>query len=431
MANENNMSCARVKTYTASKIGAIERHNERKNNDYGNVNVDPERIPMNVHFKDPGDESYMDILLSMEESGEISRRGLKADAALFDEIVFDVNTMYFETNGGYEYAKRFYQEAYRYACKKYGERNIITAVMHADEINKTATDELGYPVYHYHMHLVAMPTVKKEILWTKRCKDPKLIGTVKETVTQISHSKMWASTEPLLDENGKQVFRKNGKPKFRPSYSVLQDEFFVHMNEHGFVGFSRGKEGSGTEHLSSLEYQIRKDRERLDAIKQKTKDAEHDFMFAEEVNKKVEEIDGIGKLNRLTGNYTLSKDEYDEVTALAKEGVTGRALIADLFRSKDAYKRDADYYESCYVDLKRKYNTLKEKCKPFLDALEHFPDVARKFIETVRDLFAKRDAAEKAERERIRAEKEKEAAAKKQAALERRMKSRNRGSRER
>ena len=88
------------------------------------------------------------------------------------------------------------------------------------------------------------------------------------------------------------------------------------------------------------------------------------------------------------------------------------------------------YYEGCYSDLKRKYNSLKEKCKPFLDALEHFPDVALKFIETVRDLFAKRDAAEKAERERIRAEKEKEAAAKKQAAMERR-KNRNRGNRER
>ena len=87
----------------ARSILAIERHNERKNNDYGNVNVDPERIPMNVHFKDPGDKSFMDIILSMEESGEISRRGLKADAVLFDEIVFDVNTMYFETNGGYEW----------------------------------------------------------------------------------------------------------------------------------------------------------------------------------------------------------------------------------------------------------------------------------------------------------------------------------------
>ncbi|MBR5422635.1 MAG: AAA family ATPase [Clostridia bacterium] len=87
----------------ARSILAIERHNKRKNNDYGNVNVDPERIPMNVHFKNPRDKSYMDILLAMEESGEISRRGLKADAVLFDEIVFDVNTMYFETNGGYEW----------------------------------------------------------------------------------------------------------------------------------------------------------------------------------------------------------------------------------------------------------------------------------------------------------------------------------------
>ena len=79
MANENNMSCARVKTYTASKIGAIERHNERKNNDYGNVNVDPERIPMNVHFKDPGDESYMDILLSTLKPQKLRNRSTPSD----------------------------------------------------------------------------------------------------------------------------------------------------------------------------------------------------------------------------------------------------------------------------------------------------------------------------------------------------------------
>ena len=56
------MSCARVQTYSSAKIGACERHVERKNKDYGNVNVEPYRIPMNVHFKDPGEKSYMDIL---------------------------------------------------------------------------------------------------------------------------------------------------------------------------------------------------------------------------------------------------------------------------------------------------------------------------------------------------------------------------------
>ena len=135
---------------------------------HGNVNVEPERIPMNIHFKSPGDKSYMDILREMETDGRISRRGLRAYAVLFDEVIFDVNTMYFEERGGYDYAKEFFAEAYRYACEKYGEENIISAVMHADEINKAVSDELGHPVYHYHMHLIALPVVEKEIRWSKR-----------------------------------------------------------------------------------------------------------------------------------------------------------------------------------------------------------------------------------------------------------------------
>lgn len=94
------MSCARVQTYTAAKISAAEKHNERKNSDYSNINVVPERLPMNVHFKSPGDKTYMRILKDMEAEGKVSRRGLRADAVLFDEIIFDVNTMYFEERGG-------------------------------------------------------------------------------------------------------------------------------------------------------------------------------------------------------------------------------------------------------------------------------------------------------------------------------------------
>ena len=176
---KTDVSCARVKTYTAAKIGASERHNERKNSDYGNVNVDPERIPMNIHFKDPGESSYMDLLREKEADRTVSLRGLRSDAKLFDEIVFDVNTMYFEKHGGYEYARQFYEEAYRFAVEKYGgEERILSAVMHADEINKAAMEEPGKPVYHYHLHVIALTVVEKEVLWTKRCKDPALVGTV-------------------------------------------------------------------------------------------------------------------------------------------------------------------------------------------------------------------------------------------------------------
>ena len=41
----------------------------------------------------------MKILREMETDGAISLRGLWQDATLFDEIIIDVNTMYFERKG--------------------------------------------------------------------------------------------------------------------------------------------------------------------------------------------------------------------------------------------------------------------------------------------------------------------------------------------
>ena len=409
MANgKTDMSCARVKTYTAAKIGASERHNERKNSDYGNVNVVPERIPMNVHFKDPGEKSYMDVLKEKEESGELSERGLKADAVIFDEIVFDVNTLYFEKNGGYEYAKQFFEEAYRFACTKYGEQNIISAVMHADEINKAATDDLGHDVYHYHMHLMAFPVVDKEVLWSKRCKDPALVGTVKEVVHQISHSKKWESKMQEIDENGEPVFRKNGKPKFRASYSVLQDEFFSHMTEHGFKDFERGARGSTTEHLTTLQYQIEKDTERLNDIDGKLKAAEVKYEPAKEIFKTYMEIDESGKKNKLTGNYSVPKADYEQLTKLAKEGISSRSEIKKL-NDNLSYMSDRYYrLSNAYDNLERKFDRLVEKCRPFLDALEHFPKIVENFLSKIADLFRQKEAEERARAERERAEREKE-----------------------
>lgn len=79
----------------------------------------------------------------MVESGGISLRGLKADAKVFDEFVFDVNSSYFDTHGGYEYAKAFFTEAYRLAVNEAGgEQYVLSAVMHADERNKALSEQL-------------------------------------------------------------------------------------------------------------------------------------------------------------------------------------------------------------------------------------------------------------------------------------------------
>ena len=431
---KTDFSCVRVKQYGASSIGASERHNERKNDTYSNINVDPQRIPYNVHFKDPGDRTYMEILTEMEEKEMVSRRGLRPDATFFDELVLDVNTMYFDRHGGYEYAKQFYEEAYHFLEKKFGSDYILSAVMHADEINKAATDELGVPTYHYHMHAVVVPVVDKEIRWSKRCKDPELRGTVKEVIHQISHSKKWASTEPMTDDCGEPVFRSNGKPKYRPSYSILQDEFIDHMRKAGYRDFERGALGSTSEHLTSLQYQIQKDSERLSEINEEkylseqeyflisddvdlkkqelntlTKDLEREKAAYEPiaaVNKTRADVDAMGKKS-LTGKISLSSEEFSNLKALAVTGVDSKAQIESLKSRVIEAENDASFYRTRYYtasstieklqdkldQLQDRFNQLHEKCKPFLQALEQFPSIAKLLITKVQELSLQREVS--------------------------------------
>ena len=400
-----DMSCARVKKYTSSDVSKAERHNERKNETYENMNVIAERIPYNVHFKEPTSPTYMEQLKQMEQDGKVSLRGLRKDATLFNETVIDVNTMYFERNGGYEYAKQFYEEAFHFIEEKFGADNVISAVMHADEINLAATEDLGKEVYHYHLHAMVLPVVEKEILWSKRCKDPELRGTVKEVVNQISHSKKWKSDIPLVDEKGNPLLRKNGKPMFRASYSILQDELFNHMTEKGFKGFQRGEYGSTAEHLTSLQYQIKQDTQRLDKLQQRIQKEQVKYKSSHQIFKTYNEIDSMGQ-KTFTGKMAISKEDYKELTTLAKEGITSRAEIKKL-------EEDVGYYQQRYYNtanalenMKSRYNELKEKCRPFLQALEHFPEVAKLFTEKVKQLFSFKEVQERAEKEAMEKERQ-------------------------
>ena len=400
-----DMSCARVKKYTSSDVSKAERHNERKNETYENMNVIAERIPYNVHFKEPTSPTYMEQLKQMEQDGKVSLRGLRKDATLLNEIVIDVNTMYFERNGGYEYAKQFYEEAFHFIEEKFGADNVISAVMHADEINLAATEDLGKEVYHYHLHAMVLPVVEKEILWSKRCKDPELRGTVKEVVNQISHPKKWKSDIPLVDEKGNPLLRKNGKPMFRASYSILQDELFNHMTEKGFKGFQRGEYGSTAEHLTSLQYQIKQDTQRLDKLQQRIQKEQVKYKSSHQIFKTYNEIDSMGQ-KTFTGKMAISKEDYKELTTLAKEGITSRAEIKKL-------EEDVGYYQQRYYNtanalenMKSRYNELKEKCRPFLQALEHFPEVAKLFTEKVKQLFSFKEVQERAEKEAMEKERQ-------------------------
>ena len=372
--SKQNYSVARVKTRTQESVGKFERHIERKNEHYANMNVDLERAPMNVSFRDCGELTYNDMLEKLIDEGKVSMRGLKKDAKVYDELIFDINSEYFEENGGYEFAKVFYEEAYYFAEKLYGKDNILSAVMHADEINLTLSDKYGYPVYHYHMHVMALPVVEKKILWSKRCKDKSLIGTVKEIINQISHSKKWKSPQKL-NEYGEPEFNEKGKPVLVPSYSILQDQFYEHMQEAGFRDFERGVRGSTAQIKTNARFQAEQDKKRLAAIQEKIEQANEEFSTILPVKASAELIDNMGK-KTLTGKIQMSGEDYTYLTNLAKECLVNRRDIYFLKSSLRGYK-------SRVSELKAELAELKSKCKPFLEALAIAPKKVIGFIERI------------------------------------------------
>ena len=149
-----SQSVARNKQYRRGGLTVRQRHNERQNEDYMNDDIIKDRAVYNVHFKEP-QGSYTAMFDAMLADGTISTRGLGKDPFIVDELVFDVNTAYFENGGGYDYAVSFFEEAYRCAVEEIGgEQYVLSAVMHADERNKAVSEQLGYDVYHYHLHVV-------------------------------------------------------------------------------------------------------------------------------------------------------------------------------------------------------------------------------------------------------------------------------------
>ncbi|WP_195543008.1 plasmid recombination protein [Massiliimalia timonensis] len=386
---KQNFSVARIETRTRATVGKFERHIERKNDSYENMNVDLSRTPMNVSFKSCGELTYNEHLDEMIAAGTVSLKGLKPDATVFDEMIMDVNTDYFEQNGGYEYACRFYEEAFHFAEKLYGKDNIVSAVMHADELNTAMTEKYGRPIYHYHLHIMALPVVDKEVRWTKRCKDPELVGKMKEVIHQVSHSKKWKS-EKALDENGYPILNSKGKQVYHASYSILQDKFYEHMQEAGFNGFSRGERGSTAENLASLEFKIKKDKEKLSNLQEKIAGEQVRYEENQNAFMTFNEIDNSGKKS-FTGKYTVSADDYENLTTLAKQSYSAVSEAKKLQEENRYLTRQIWSLQSEVSRLKTALSELTEKCRPYLEALKAAPKAVKEFIDGILERFKKQE----------------------------------------
>lgn len=173
--------------YTMNNLNVIFRHNERKNTNYSNKDINKNSSVKNYSIKScnvPYSKAFNQIKQQYHLKGQ-----LKKTSNVVFEYIITSDKEFFEEIGEAE-TKRYFETAYKFVCsyKNLGEHYIISAKVHMDE--KTP-----------HLHLVFIPVVH-----TQDNKTNNLID-------KISCTEFW---------------------KGKNSYKHLQDKFYSYMTRSGF-----------------------------------------------------------------------------------------------------------------------------------------------------------------------------------------------------
>ena len=205
--------------YKRDNLKGIYRHNERRNKNYSNKNINKELSYMNYSLKEckHSYEKEFDIL---KEKYNLKGQ-IKVVSNIACEYIITSDKEFFEKIGEKE-TKRYFETAYNFVSeyKDLGEQYIMSAKVHMDENSP-------------HMHLVFIPVVHTQ--------DKK-----GNNIDKIACSEFW---------------------KEKDSYRRLQDAFYEYMILHNFE-LERGllKEETGREHLDLKQY---KEITNFDKVKEK------------------------------------------------------------------------------------------------------------------------------------------------------------------
>ena len=190
--------------YKRENLKGIYRHNERRNKNYSNKNINPELSHLNYSLKDCK-HSYEKEFDLIKEKYNLKGQ-IKTVSNIACEYIITSDKEYFNSIGMNE-TKRYFETAYKFVCeyKNLGEQYILSAKVHMDEETP-------------HMHLVFIPVV--------HTKDKK-----GNCIDKIACSEFW---------------------KAKDSYRQLQDAFYNYMVANNFE-LERGNPSKRV-HLSVEDY---------------------------------------------------------------------------------------------------------------------------------------------------------------------------------
>ena len=342
--------------YKRENLKGIYRHNERRNKNYSNDNIDKERTYLNYSLKSP--KYRYDKEFDMMREKYNLKGQIKTVSNIACEYIITSDKQFFEEIGEEE-TKRYFETAYNFVAeyKNFGEQYIMSAKVHMDEETP-------------HMHLIFLPVVHTQ--------DKK-----GNNIDKLACSEFW---------------------KEKDSYRRLQDAFYQYMTSHSFE-LERGvpKEETEREHIDIKEYKeitnFDKTKEKLQNMKLELPDVPNitDININRLSKKKDEKIlediikpkdDLINELyqNNLLMNQQLLRQAkmVEEAEKYQKERNKIIADNIDLHKQVDnikaEYQQKEDNLEWKY---KGKIHKLEEENNQLHRIVDKFHETINKFIEWI------------------------------------------------
>ncbi len=342
--------------YKRENLKGIYRHNERRNKNYSNDNIDKERSYLNYSMKGP--KYRYDKEFDMMKEKYNLKGQIKTVSNIACEYIITSDKQFFEKIGEEE-TKRYFETAYKFVSeyKNLGEQYIMSAKVHMDEETP-------------HMHLIFLPVVHTT--------DKK-----GNNIDKLACSEFW---------------------KEKDSYRRLQDAFYQYMTSHNFE-LERGvpKEETGRAHLDIKEYKeitnFDKTKEKLQNMKLELPDVpkiddikmvrwskKRDEKILEDIIKPKDDL--IKKLyeNNLQMHHQLLRQAkmVEEAEKYQKERNKIMADNRDLHKQVDDIKAE---YKQKEDNLEWKYDykirTLEKENGYLHNVIDKFRETIHKFIEWI------------------------------------------------
>ena len=342
--------------YKRENLKGIYRHNERRNKNYSNDNIDKEKSYLNYSLKSP--KYRYDKEFDMMKERYNLKGQIKTVSNIACEYIITSDKQFFEEIGEEE-TKRYFETAYKFVSeyKNLGEQYIMSAKVHMDEETP-------------HMHLIFLPVVHTT--------DKK-----GNNIYKLACSEFW---------------------KEKDSYRRLQDAFYQYMTSHSFE-LERGvpKEETEREHIDIKEYKeitnFDKTKEKLQNMKLELPDVpnitdininrlskKRDEKILEDIIKPKDDLINELYQNNLLMNQQLLRQAkmVEEAEKYQKERNKIMADNIDLHKQVDnikaEYQQKEDNLEWKY---KGKIHKLEEENNQLHRIVDKFHETINKFIEWI------------------------------------------------